>query len=143
MSASHPLIDRAPSVGDEYQYPPSRAGIELDHVIVVVLRNSSSQPIGWLGRFSGANRIRQDDEIFGYIQRLARSEQFARECGRQEISSRTAGSMQDQHGLSTWLANRSVMQAQFGHNFARVKPKVPRNPVALLRCWVIRSRRPD
>src|SRR5262245_33220095 len=48
--------------------------------------------------------------------------------------------MQDQHGIPRRVADGSVMQAQLGHDFAGMKAKVSRGPVALLRWGIIGSR---
>src|SRR5262249_55343591 len=51
-----------------------------------------------------------------------------------------AGAREDKYGLCRRIAERSVMRAQLGHDFAGLKAKVPRDPVALLRCRIVRGR---
>src|SRR5262249_9142746 len=48
--------------------------------------------------------------------------------------------MQDQCRLSRRIAERPVMQAQLGHDFAGVKAEVARDPVALFRCRIVCGR---
>jgi hypothetical protein len=43
----------------------------FNHVIVIVFRKFGSQAVRWLRRFSGSDRVRQDDEVFARVQRLA------------------------------------------------------------------------
>ena len=54
--------------------------VRLDHVVVVVFREFGAQAVGRLARFAVADRIRNDDEMLGRIERLARAEQLAAEC---------------------------------------------------------------
>src|SRR5262249_25642866 len=124
----------------------------FNHVIVIVFRKFGSQAVRWLRRLSGSDRVRQNDEVFARIQRLAGAEQLARpgrgaeadnparKAGRKEFAPGAAGAMQEQRRLSQWIAERSVMQAQFRHDFAGVKAKVPRAPAALLRRRIVRGR---
>jgi hypothetical protein len=48
--------------------------------------------------------------------------------------------VQDENGLVARRADRRVMQAEFGHDFARMKAEVAREEVALFRSWIIRCR---
>ena len=104
----------------------SKPGVHVlrsDHVVVVVPRKFRTQTVGRPGRLSGSDRIRQDDEIFPCV---------AGERGRQHRGAGTGRAVQDQNGLAAKFADRRVVQPQFRQDFARVKAKVVRGPVARL-----------
>jgi len=66
-----------------------------DHVGVIVERELGTQPVGRLGRFSRADGIRQDGEIFLGVEWLASSEQLAGKGGRQKVCTRAPGAVQE------------------------------------------------
>src|SRR5262249_37340882 len=139
VHAAHGMAETEPQVTDAEPFG-HKPVLGFDHVIVIVLRKFASQTVRWPRRFSGAERVWQDDEVFACVERLAGAEQLAREGGRQEICSGAAGAMEDQRRLSRRIAERSVMQAQFGHDLAGVKAEVARDPVALLWCRIVCGR---
>ena len=56
-----------------------QAVLRVDHVVVVVARKFRAQAVGGLARFSVADGVGKDDEVFRGIERLAGAEQLARE----------------------------------------------------------------
>src|SRR5215470_63364 len=106
--------------------------LRLHDIVVVVFREARAQAIGWLGRFPGAERVRQDDEVAIGIKRLSRPEKFPGEVGVEHIRSRSRRSMQDQLGLPGRRADGGVIQLQLGQDLARVEAKVPDYPLTVI-----------
>ena len=111
--------------------------LRRDHVGVVVEREFGAQPVGRLGRFPGADRVRQDDEIFRGVERLARRRTARRRRPRQETGAGASGAVQDQHRLAGRRADRRIVQPHFGHHLAGVEAEVLGDPVALLRRRIV------
>ena len=114
-----------------------QAVLGVDHVGVIVLREFYLHAVRGLGAFAVADAVWNDDEIPGCVERLARAEQFSGEGGREHVCRRAAATMQDQHRLAGRLAHRSVVQAQLRNYVAGMKPKVTRDPIALLRGGIV------
>ena len=84
------------------------------NVIVGVVGKSCAQAVGRFGRFTGSERIGQDDVVMGGVERLPRPEKLPRETLGQEPRGGASRPVQDQHRLARWRSNRRVMQLQFG-----------------------------
>ena len=98
--------------------------LRVDHVVVVVLREVRAQPVGWLARLAGADRVGNDDVVAARVERLAGAEQLAREGRRQHARGRTRRAMQDQDRLAGRRADRHVVDAQLGQHLAGVEAEV-------------------
>src|SRR5262252_2377031 len=113
----------------------------VDHIAVIVLREFRFQAIGGFRAPAVAERVRDDDVILGRIEGLARAEQFICEGSEEHTRCRTTGPVQYNDGCSSRLADGPVMQFDFWQDLAGVKLEIPRNPLALLWCGIIRCRR--
>jgi hypothetical protein len=99
-----------------------------DHIDITVMRESGVQPITGLAGFSMADAIREDDVILCGIKELTRTEQDSCKLIRYKLRAGAAGSVEDEHGIINptacvpmGRAQRSVVQAQFGQDFAILK----------------------
>jgi hypothetical protein len=108
----------------EAEYRLLTEGLGIHH-LRLVMGNSGG------GMSSGAESVRDNDEIFVRIERLAGPEQLARKGCRQHAGARPGRAMQHQHRLSGGRADCQVMQAHFRQDFASVETIVPRDPVVL------------
>ena len=111
--------------------------LRLDHIVVVIVRELRAQPVRRLGGAAMAERVRNDDEVFGGIERLILAEQLTRECRRQHAGGALRGAVQYEHRLSRRLADCRVGKADFGHGLAGMKFEVARDPLALLRRRIV------
>ena len=114
-----------------------QAVLRQDQVVIIVMREFRTQPVGGFRRSSGAQGVGDDDKVFRGVQRLAGAEQLARVSRRQHRRGGPRGAVQDQYRLARGIADRDVMEAQFGKGLAGVKPKIFRGPVGLFRCWIL------
>ena len=73
--------------------------LRRDHVGIVIFRKGHPQPIAWLRRFSMADIVRQNDEIFGCVEHLARAEKLSRKLRLKKLMPRAAGAMKDHHSI--------------------------------------------
>ena len=71
-------------------------------------------------------------KYFARVERLARTEQLARERRRQHAVRGAAGAVQDQHRLPGRFTDGRVADAQLRHHLAGVKLEILRDP---LRCF--------
>jgi hypothetical protein len=74
--------------------------LSLDHVVVIVAWELRLHAFGRLRRSSVPDRVRDDDVIFGGVERLPGAEQFASEIRRQHAVGGAARAMQHQDGLA-------------------------------------------
>src|ERR1043165_5429404 len=70
------------------------------HVVVAVAWETRMQPVARLARVAMSDGIGQDDEVTPGIQDLPLAEQLTREAEGEKTCARTAGSMQNQNGIS-------------------------------------------
>jgi len=99
MHPAHRIADHQAQVPDAEAFG-NQAILRQHHVVVVVAREFRLQSVRWLRRFSGAERVRQDDEIFRGVERLTRAEQLTRESRCQHAARRARGAMQHEHRLA-------------------------------------------
>jgi hypothetical protein len=88
-----------------------------------------------------SDAVRKNNEVSRDVEKLARSKQFARKDGLQELASRASGAVKNQNGvcdaalrIAHWLAKRSVVQAQFRQRFARPEFEILDHEIALGCC---------
>src|SRR5206468_117278 len=86
-------------------------------------------------------RASVSERIYGYLtwRGATRSEKFPGEVGVEQVRPRSRRSMQDQHRLPGWRADRRVIQLQLGQHLACVKAKVPDYPLTLIWSRIICS----
>jgi hypothetical protein len=70
------------------------------------------------------NRVRQDDEIFGCIQRLAGAEEFGAKGRVEHAHTCTCGAMKNDHGLTSRVAQCGVTDVHGWHDLPRMKAEV-------------------
>ena len=97
LHATHRIADHQSQVLDAQAFGHQPV-LRHDHVVVVVTRELGAQPVRRLRRLSGADGVRQDDEILGRVERLARAEQLAGERRRQQVRASAAGAVQHETG---------------------------------------------
>jgi hypothetical protein len=108
----------------EPQVLSDQAVLRVHHVVVVVFGEGSAQAVGRFGGFAGADRVRQDDEIFAGVQRLARAKQLACKAGVDHAHARAGGAVQHQHGFAFGVTNGGVVDAQLGHDLSGVEAEI-------------------
>src|SRR5579859_6486298 len=84
-----------------------------------------------------ADAIRQNQEMRGGIERLAGTEQFAREFRPDEIAAAAGGAVHyedrigdDIVGVALWLPEGAVMDAEFRKGLAGLKMKIANGEIA-------------
>src|SRR6185369_5430971 len=95
-----------------------------------------------------AQAIRKDDEIFGGIEQLTRSEKDVRESRIQQTGPGTTRAVANPDGVLSYAgtvcfqsANRSVVHVQFRQRFAALKMKILDDVIAFDERGVIARRR--
>ena len=131
MHAAHGLADHQLEVAHA-QMLGQQAILRHHHVVVIVFRKARAQAVRGPRRLAGAERIRNDDEIFGGIERLAGAEQLARKSLPQHGLARAARAVQHQHGLGGRRPQGPVVQPQFRQHLAGVKAEVLHHEIARL-----------
>ena len=115
------------------------AVIEVDHVVVAVMREFGAQPVGRLARPAAADGVGHDDQILRRVERLARREQFVGEARPQPVGPGAGITLQQQHGVDDITggvalrrAERAIMHLQLGQALAAVEAVVFDDEVGLL-----------
>src|SRR3954468_4122190 len=88
--------------------------LSVDHVVVIVFRKLGSQSVRRLGSLPGADRVRENYEIFACVERLPIAKQLTCKSWGQHPSARTTGPVQHKHRLTRRGADGCVMDAEFG-----------------------------
>src|SRR5215469_6391774 len=108
----------AKSVGDQ-------PVLRLDNVVITVVWKFTFQPIAWLARFTGADAVRNDDEVLARVERLSFGEQLVRQSRQHPALARSTGAVQQHDAIcnfalriALWHAEGDVMQAEFGQGLA-------------------------
>ena len=91
-----------------------QAILRVNHVGVIVFGEFRFETIGRLRAFAVSDTVRDDDVIFGGVQRLARAEQLTGKISGKHAGGRAATAVKHQHRLTGRLAYRGVMQTQLG-----------------------------
>src|SRR5262249_18360427 len=91
-----------------------------------------------LRRSAAADAVRQDDEIFGRIERLTGTEQLVAERGPQPIRAAAAGPVQEHdtvddlaRGISSGRSERAVVQLELGQHLSARKAEILDHEIAL------------
>src|SRR5712672_3677999 len=91
--------------------------LQLDHVVIFVMRKAHVQAVTGLAGFAMAYVVRQDDEVLRRVQYLAGTEDYAAEIRSQKLPAGATGTVQNEHrianfaaGILLWRAQRVVMQ---------------------------------
>ena len=81
---------------------------------IVIFRKCHPKAIAWLRRFSVADIVRQNDEIFACVEHLAWAEKFTRKLWLKELMPRAAGAMEDHHGIGDVIPNCAEADSDLG-----------------------------
>src|SRR5437016_5592501 len=106
------------------------------------------QSIARLARFAVANAIREHDEKSRRVERLILTEEFTGKFGADKLRAAPGCSVHDQNGVGNFslrifvdLADRSIMNPQFGQRFAVREFEIVNRVLALSRRRIIGGQR--
>src|SRR5467141_4798035 len=112
-----------------------------NHVVIVVLREVSMQPVAWLRRFPVTNAVGKNDVVAIRIEKLPGSEELPGKLRLEELLSRAAGAVENQDGVcdaalrvAHRLAKRHVVQSQFRQRLARPEFEILDDEIAFGCC---------
>ncbi len=111
------------------------------HVVVVVLREPRPQAVGRLAARAGPDRVGDDDEVLGGVERLTRPEERAGEPVGEHALGAAGRAMQHQHRQARGVADRRVAHPHLRHDLAGVEGEVLDDVLARLRLGKIRRPR--
>ena len=103
--------------------------LRRDHVVIVVMRKLRVQPVARLRRFSVADAVGKDDEIFRGIEQSARHEQHAGKLRAQELMPVAAGAVQDQHRIVDVARVRRAAARRASCNAGAIRAVFRRNGI--------------
>ena len=110
----------------------------VDDVAIAVVREFSAQPVARLARSAAADPVRQDNEVFGGIERLARAEQFVAERRPQPVGADAARAVEQEHpvddaaGSIAFLgAKRAVVKLELGQRLTIGEAEIFEHEIAL------------
>ena len=114
---------------------PSRSAasvLRLDHVVIIIIRETHAQAVARLGRAAVADTVGQDDVVAGEVERLAGPVKLVGELRREELPPGAAGAVEHHHRIvdlpgriAVRRAERRIMDAQLGQ---RSRPRGSGNP---------------
>src|SRR5262249_17035892 len=99
--------------------------LRRNDVMIPDVGKFGAQAVARLRRSAAADAVREDDEIFGRIERLTRTEQLVAERGPQPVRAAAAGPMQEYdtvddlaRGIPPGRSERPVVQLELGKHFS-------------------------
>src|SRR5882724_391522 len=120
--------------------------LQLDHVVVFVMRKAHVQAVARLAGFAMAYVVRKDDEVLRRVKDLAGAEDYAAEIGSQKLPAGATGAVQNEHRIANFAAGiflrraqRVVMQLHLRQLLAGFKLKVLYNKCPGLRRGIVRA----
>src|SRR5207344_1960511 len=103
-----------------------------DDIVVAVMRKFRAQGVARLRGAGAPDGVRQDDEVFGGVERLPGAEQLVSERRPQPVGARATGAVQKQDavddlagGVASGGSERRVMQLELRDGLAVRKAEVP------------------
>ena len=107
--------------------------LSFDLVVIVVFGKPHPEPVGRLGRAPVADRVRQDDEVLGSVERLAGAEQPPGEFLRQQPVAGAAGAVQNDARARRSACRPSYTEYGVRQDLPAMKFEIVRDPFAVVR----------
>src|SRR6202171_4183513 len=118
-----------------------KLAVRGNHVVIVVLREVSMQPVAGLRGFPVTNAVGKNDVVAIRIQELPGSEKLPGKLRLEELLSRAAGAVKNQNGVcdaalgvAHRFTKRRVVQSQFRQRFARPEFEILDHEIAFGCC---------
>ena len=74
--------------------------LEIDHVTVTIVREVHVQAVAGFARLPMPDVIGEDDVVLGHVEGLSGSEELPGKNVVEELSARSAGTMQNEHSIA-------------------------------------------